>query len=170
MHHKNLSRDGVYVQPKLTKAAIAASFDKDPNFSVTLAVGETIFAQPLFVDGAFGPDGGTQGQDLLIVATELNNLYALDAASGAQVWKTNLGAPVRLANMPCGNLDPYGVTGTPVIDFGSRTIFVDAMTTPDAGTTKQHLIFALSIDDGSIRIGLAGRRRRESHQRRHHVQ
>jgi outer membrane protein assembly factor BamB len=153
MHHKNLSRDGVYVQPKLTKAAITASFNKDPNFSAVLATGEAIYAQPLFVDGAFGPVAGTPGPDLVIVATEQNNVYALNAATGAQVWKTNLGAPVPLADMPCGNIDPFGVTGTPVIDFGSRALFVDAMTTPDAGTTKRHLIFALSIDDGSIRSG-----------------
>jgi hypothetical protein len=153
MHHKNLSRDGVYVQPKLTKAAIAASFNKDPNFSAVLAAGEAIYAQPLFVDGAFGPAGGTPGRDLVIVATEQNNVYGLDAASGAQVWKAPLGMPVPLAGMPCGNIDPFGVTGTPVIDFGSRTLFVDAMTTPDGGTTKRHLIFALSIDDGSIRSG-----------------
>jgi outer membrane protein assembly factor BamB len=153
MHHKNLSRDGVYVQPKLTKTAIAASFNKDPNFNAVLATGEAIYAQPLFVDGTFGPAGGTPGPDLVIVATEQNNVYALNAATGAQVWKTNLGAPVPLADMPCGNIDPFGVTGTPVIDFGSRTLFVDAMTTPDAGTTKHHLIFALSIDDGAIRSG-----------------
>ena len=55
--------------------------------------------------------------------------------------------------MPCGNIDPYGITGTPVIDFASRTIFLDAMTTPDAGTTKKHLIFALSIDTGAIKSG-----------------
>jgi hypothetical protein len=153
MHHKSLSRDGVYVQPAFTKTAITASFNKDPNFSAVLGAGEAVYAQPLFVDGAFGPDGGTQVRDLVIVATEQDNVYALNAASGAQVWKTNLGTPVPLADMPCGNIDPFGVTGTPVIDFGSRTLFVDAMTTPDAGTTKRHLIFALSIDDGSIRSG-----------------
>jgi outer membrane protein assembly factor BamB len=153
MHHKNLNRDGVYVQPAMTKAAITTSFNKDPNFNAVLGTGEAIYAQPLFVDGAFGPDGGTQGSDLVIVATEQNNVYALNAASGAQVWKTNLGTPVPLADMPCGNIDPFGVTGTPVIDFGSRTLFVDAMTTPDAGATKQHLIFGLSIDSGAIRSG-----------------
>ena len=55
--------------------------------------------------------------------------------------------------MPCGNIDPYGVTGTPVIDLGSRTLYVDAMTTPDGGTTKRHLVFAMSIDDGSMKAG-----------------
>jgi hypothetical protein len=53
--------------------------------------------------------------------------------------------------MPCGNLDVYGITGTPAIDAASRTLFVAAMTTN--GTTKKHQIFALSLDDGSPRAG-----------------
>ena len=55
--------------------------------------------------------------------------------------------------MPCGNIDPYGVTGTPVIDPASRTLFLDALTTPDGGTTEKHLIFALSIDTGAVLPG-----------------
>jgi hypothetical protein len=50
-------------------------------------------------------------------------------------------------------MDPLGITGTPVIDPASRTMFVDAMTTPDGGATKKHLVFALSLDDGSTRAG-----------------
>jgi len=145
MHHKNLNRDGLYVQPALTKTA-AAGLHKDTTFVSPPLQGQ-VFAQPLFVDG------GAAGQDLIIVATESNNVYGLDGKTGAQVWMKTLGAPVPLANMPCGNIDPYGVTGTPVIDLGSRTLYVGAMTTPDGGTTKRHLVFAMSIDDGSMKAG-----------------
>jgi hypothetical protein len=152
MHHRNPNRDGVYVQPTLTKAAVAASFNKDTGFNAILGTSEAVYAQALFVDGAAGgSDAG--GRDLVIVATEQDNVYALDATTGAQVWVKSLGSPVPRANLACGNIDPYGVTGTPVIDFASRTLFVDAMTTPDGGTTTKHLIFALSIDDGSIKTG-----------------
>lgn len=147
MHHKNLNRDGVYVEPALTKAA-AAGLTRDPTFNVTLPdPNDLVYAQPLFLDG------GATGKDLVFVVTEANNVYALDGASGAVVWKKNVGVPVPLAKMPCGNIDPYGITGTPVIDFPSRTLFFDAMNTPDGGTTLHHQIFALSIDDGSIRTG-----------------
>src|SRR5205814_855630 len=61
--------------------------------------------------------------------------------------------PVPLDALPCGNIDPLGVTGTPVIDASTRTLFVDAMTTPDGGTTKRHLVFALSIATGATRPG-----------------
>lgn len=54
---------------------------------------------------------------------------------------------------PCGNFDPLGVTGTPVVDAATRTLFLDAMITPDGGRTVRHLVFALSIDDGSTRPG-----------------
>jgi hypothetical protein len=144
MHHKNLNRDGVYVQPALTKTA-AAGLKKDTTFNATFT--GQVYAQPLFVDGL-----GAR-KDLVIVATQSDTVYAFDAASGGQVWMAALGTPVPLAMMPCGNIDPFGVTGTPVIDFASRTLFVGAMVTPDGGATKQYKIFALSIDDGSSKSG-----------------
>jgi hypothetical protein len=145
MHHKNASRDGVYVEPALTKTA-AAGLHKDTTFTSTAVQGQ-VYAQPLFVDG------GGSGRDLIIVATQTNNVYAFDAANGSQVWMKNLGNSVPLAKMPCGNIDPYGITSTPVIDLGSRSVFVGAMTSPDDGTTKKHQIFALSIDDGTTKAG-----------------
>jgi outer membrane protein assembly factor BamB len=141
MHHKNPSRDGLYVQPTFTKAAIAG-LKQDTGFSATVVRGK-VYAQPLFVDG------GTSGPDLVIVATELNNVYALDGATGAQVWTKNLGTPVPLASMSCGNIDPFGVTGTPVIDPASRTMYLSALTL-DGSSKVHHQIFALSIDTGAV--------------------
>jgi outer membrane protein assembly factor BamB len=123
MHHKNPSRDGVYVEPTLTKAAISG-FKRDANFNPVLTNAGEIYAQPLFVDGGAG------GTDLVIVATESNNIYALNAVTGAQVWMVNLGTPLPLAQAMCGNLDLYGITGTPAIDFDSRTLFADAVVIP----------------------------------------
>ncbi len=144
-HHDHDDRDGVFVDAKLTKTA-AAGMHLDTTFQASLA-GET-YAQPLFVDGALG------GKDALIVATEENVVYALDAATGAAIWKTPpLAAPVKLSHLPCGNVDPLGITGTPYVDLATRTIYLGAMTTPDGGTTKRHEIFALSLDDGSVRAG-----------------
>ncbi len=143
-HHAGPRRDGLYVDPTLTRAS-AAAFHVDPSFRATLQ--GAIYAQPLYFAG--GPDG----KDLVLAATEQNEVAALDASSGAAVWTRRLGAPVPLAQLPCGNIDPLGVTGTPVIDPAGRTIYLDAMVTPDGGATKQHLVFALSLDDGSPRPG-----------------
>src|SRR5262249_17046664 len=59
--------------------------------------------------------------------------------------------PVPLSMLPCGNVDPNGVTATPVIDFATRTLYLSAEVL--TGGADTHAIFALSIDDGSIKPG-----------------
>jgi hypothetical protein len=90
---------------------------------------------------------------MIIAATESNNVYALDAVNGSIVWERNVGAPVPAADLECSTFDPMGITGTPVVDLASRALFLDAMTTPDGGATKQHLILSLSVDTGAINPG-----------------
>lgn len=143
-HHLKGTRDGEYVDPLMTREA-AGRIRRDKTFDAP--IGGPVYAQPLHVNN------GPGGKPTLIVATEQNAVAALDATTGAQVWTKTLGYPVPLSQLPCGNIDPLGVTGTPVIDLNSRTIYVAAMTTPDSGRTKQHLVFALSLDDGSTRPG-----------------
>jgi hypothetical protein len=143
-HHLNGTRNGLYVDPLITQKA-ATTTHRDKTFNAPLP--GPVYAQPLYVNN------GPGGRRALIVATEQNAVLALDAASGAQIWMRSLGNPVRSSLLPCGNIDTLGITGTPVIDPNARTIYVAAMTTPDGGRTKQHLIFALSLDDGSTRQG-----------------
>jgi outer membrane protein assembly factor BamB len=63
--------------------------------------------------------------DLVIVATEGNTTWALNAATGAVVWKS---APIPQAILPstCSGLfqGKIGVQGTPVIDHPNNRIFV----------------------------------------------
>jgi len=143
-HHNNPGRTGVYVDPTLTKAS-ATTFHIDPAF--TAHVPGAIYAQVLFVAK------GSSGKDILIAATEENNVAAFDAATGKTVWVRNLGTPVPLSKLPCGNINPLGITGTPLIDPVSRTIFVDAMTMSSNKSIKKHLIFALALKDGSTLPG-----------------
>ena len=144
-HHNSAARSGLYISSTMTRAA-AAGLHREAAFRVPLQ-GPT-YAQPLFWSAAHPGD-----RDLLLVATEQNQVSAVDALSGAVVWQRSLGSPVPLRALPCGNIDPLGITGTPVIDPASRTLFLDALTTPDGGRTKKHFIVALSIDDGSTRPG-----------------
>jgi hypothetical protein len=144
-HHLHPTRDGLYVDPLITQAA-AMTTHRDLSFDGSLA-GQQIHAQPLYVNN--GPNGAAA----FVVATEQNNVVVLDAGDGSTIWTTNLGVPVPGSTLPCGNIDPLGITGTPVIDPDARVIFLDAMTTPDGGATKQHLIYALSLDDGSVMPG-----------------
>jgi hypothetical protein len=144
-HHKDAARTGVFVDAALTKAAVAGMHPV-PGFAAPIQ--GPVYTQPLFLAGALG------GKDVLVIATEANIVYALDAATGTPIWQTPvLATPVPLSKLPCGNIDPLGITGTPYVDLGSRTIYFDAMTTPDGGATKKHEIYALALDDGSVRSG-----------------
>jgi hypothetical protein len=76
------------------------------------------------LDGAVYAEPLVNGSSV-IVATENNSLYAFDAATGAVRWgPVNLGAP-RTANFPCGDINPLGITGTPVIDGGYLYVLAD---------------------------------------------
>ena len=137
-HHNNASRDGLYIDTAFTQAA-AVNLARDTNFSGTV-VGN-VYAQPLYIEG--GPSG-----PVVIAVTESNNVYALNATTGAIVWQRNVGTAIT-SGLPCGNISPLGITGTPIVDLASRSLFLDAETTPSAGTF-QHLIYSLNVDTGAI--------------------
>jgi len=140
--HNSATRDGLFIDKAFTRAA-ASKLRRDTKFSAKIA-GPT-YAQPLYFEG------GPGGKDLVIVATEQNQVTAFSATDGAIVWRKTLASPASRANLPCGNISTLGVTGTPVIDLASRTLVVAAMTL-DGGAAK-HKIFALSLDDGATRAG-----------------
>jgi hypothetical protein len=144
-YHNSLSRDGLYVDPVMTRAN-AALMRVDPSFAAV--TNGQAYAQPLFVDG--GP-GGT---DLVIVGTEENELSAFDARDGHVVWRLDsktLGAPAKSGDLLCGNIRPHqGLHGTGAIDLPSRTLYFDVLT-ETAGPTFHHFIWGVSIDDGSVR-------------------
>jgi hypothetical protein len=139
--HNNISRDGLYVDSAFTRTA-AANLRRDLNFNGTIS--GSVYAQPLSV--ANGPGGAA----MIIVATEANRVYALDAITGNVIWQRNVGTPVS-NGLPCpGNINPLGITGTPVVDLASRSLFFDAVI---AGPTIKHLIFSLNVDTGATRSG-----------------
>ena len=141
--HNNASRDGLYIDAGFTLST-AANLTRDLNFNGVIS--GDVYAQPLYIEGGLnGP--------MIIAVTESNNAYALNATAGTVIWQRNLGAPVPLSRLGCGNIDPVGITSTPVVDLESRAVFIDAFTTPDGGATKQHLIFSLNVDTGAINPG-----------------
>ncbi len=159
-HHNDLARDGVYRDPALTKAAVMGAADSgvgglqiDPSFAGASVIG-LVYAQPLYLAGS----GSTP--DLVIVATEANNVYAFDAATGAQVWTKStetLGMPATtVGDLPCGNITPnVGVTGTPVIDGATRTIYLDAMSIDSSTGARvvKHRVHALEAATGNEKSG-----------------
>ena len=95
-------------------------------------------------------DGTVYGQPLIvgaqvIVATENNTVYSLSAASGAVQWSTHLGTP--RTTITCGNINPLGITGTPVIDNGS--VFAVADIQQSSGSFSFELA-GLNLGTGAV--------------------
>ena len=120
-----------------------------PAFAGSLAAGWStsldgaVYAEPLVVNGA------------VIAATEGDSIYAIDPGNGAILWHRNVGTPVRLSTLPCGNIDPLGITGTPAYDSVTGSLFAVAEV-----TGFQHVLFALDPATGVVRwsrvVDLAG--------------
>jgi len=141
-YHNSLQRTGNYRIGQLTLAA-AAAMHRDTRFKAQFD--GHVYAQPLF----WLPPGSKHG--LVIVATESNGVAALDEATGATVWQAQLAPPVPLDELPCGNIDPMGITGTPAIDPDTATLYLDAQTKTANGA--RHMVYALSLGDGSVKAG-----------------
>jgi len=139
-YHASPDRSGLFVVPGLT-AARAQGVRLDNAFQARL--NGHLYAQPLF----WRSDGGSP---MLIAATESNEVAALDAATGRQLWSRSLGVPVARGALGCGNINPLGITGTPVIDPASQAVYLDAAV---AGQAARHLVFALSLKDGTVLPG-----------------
>jgi hypothetical protein len=136
--HNSVDRTGKFTVPGLTFER-ARSVHADRQFRGK--VSGDVYAQPLHWR-AYGASSG-----MLLVATETNNVHALDAISGNEMWTRSLGAPVDRSLLRCGNIDPLGVTGTPVIDESTGAIYLDAFI--EESSAPHHRVFALSLKDGS---------------------
>jgi hypothetical protein len=166
-YHNNNFRTGANTaESVLTPANVNMnSFGK--LFSCT--VDGYVYAQPLFVPGVNVPGRGLH--NVVFVATEHNTVYAFDAdsagAAGGLLWKTNLGPAAvttiagvftnqdfgtRYNNGSFTDIVPeVGITGTPVIDTNTGTLYVDAFTgEPGGGGLNYfHRLHALKITDGT---------------------
>jgi hypothetical protein len=146
----DLARDAVFVDTAFAKSVISqsGSLKHDTTFTSPTWNGP-VFASPLYYVDA------NLGKDLVIVATDDNEVYALDAASGAKVWNLSpLVPPLTSTNkMACAGSvgPPIGITGTPVIDPATGTLYVNAITMN--GTKPEHQIFAIDLDTGTTRAG-----------------
>ncbi len=92
-----------------------------------------VYGQPLVVGG------------LVIAATEGDTVYGLDRATGQVRWHVHLGTPVPLSALPCGDIDPLGITGTPVYDPATRLVYAVAET-----TGFRHILAAITVPAGKL--------------------
>lgn len=94
-----------------------------------------VYAEPLVVGGR------------VLVATEGDSVYSLDASSGQVQWHTTIGNPVPLSQLPCGNIDPLGITGTPVYDPGTGLVFAVAEVSGPA-----HVLVGIDVNNGQVKV------------------
>ncbi|HEY8761756.1 MAG TPA: PQQ-binding-like beta-propeller repeat protein [Candidatus Dormibacteraeota bacterium] len=82
----------------------------------------------------------------VFAATENDSVYSFDATTGALAWRQHLGDPIRGGSLPCGNIDPSGITSTPVVDPATATIYAAGFVQPG-----RHVLWALDTATGAIR-------------------
>jgi len=123
-YHANMQRTGV----DTTSPAM-----QDVHQAWTSTLDGAIYAEPL-VEG-----------DRVFVATENDSVYALSASTGKIAWRTNVGDPIPRSMLPCGNIDPTGITGTPAIDTDTGTLYAVAFVQPG-----QHEFVAIDSKTGRL--------------------
>ena len=159
-YRNSLSRDGAYLnETVLTPANVnPAQFGKIFSHPVD----GQVYAQPLYLASVTIPGKGVH--DVVFVATEHNSVYAFDADSGAAandhaLWHVNLTdasageTTVSVSDaMHCPSISPeIGITGTPVIDASTNTLYVVAAT--KRGDSFFHRLHALDVATGAERPG-----------------
>jgi outer membrane protein assembly factor BamB len=96
----------------------------------------TVYGQPLLIG------------DLVVAATENDTFYALERSTGKVVWSRHVATPLpKSGQHGCGDIDPLGITGTPVYDQGDGLVYAVAQT-----SDYQHILFGVSVSDGAVKV------------------
>jgi PQQ-like domain len=134
MYHQNPTRTGV--DPG------GSPFVKLTQQWSTGALDGAVFAEPVVVG------------DEVIVATENDSVWAYDLA-GRPLWMKHLATPAPLSliaslGAPCGDIDPLGITSTPVVDMARNEVFVAAEV--KLGQAVAHRLYGLDLTTGAVKL------------------
>jgi polyvinyl alcohol dehydrogenase (cytochrome) len=131
-YHANQARTGAL--------ASGPSFDS-ASVAWTANLGGAVRGQAVSADG------------LIVAATEANRVVALDPASGRVRWSDSLGTPLTsVASVAgCGDIDPLGITSTPVIDTASGTVYAVGEVS-DGNGSVHHQLEGLDVKTGAVRL------------------
>ncbi|MBL8192022.1 MAG: hypothetical protein JNK38_28685 [Acidobacteria bacterium] len=121
------------------------------------AVDGQVYAQPLYVSQVEFADQSVR--NVVYVATEHNSVYAFDADDAEAVdplWQVNLGTSVLSTEISSNYRDlmpEVGITGTPVIDPNSQTIYVVAKSKNTEDGSYHQRLHALHLSTGREQPG-----------------
>lgn len=125
-YHGNGARSGY--------ASTAKRDDTQPKLVWNIPLDGAVYGQPIIVN-----------HGIRIAATENNSVYKL---SGYKVvWRRHLAAPVPRSALPCGNIDPSGITGTPAYDAAHNTVIVVAV----VNSPIRHIAYGLDPGTGAVK-------------------
>ena len=134
--------DGAADWPTYHRDAARSGYDRTMTSVKTLSTAwaarldGAVYAEPLVVGGS------------VIAATENDTVYSLDSSTGSIHWRRSLGTPVPLSDLPCGNIDPLGITSTPAFDAASGRLFVVAELQRSGAIGSE--LFALDPATGNV--------------------
>jgi outer membrane protein assembly factor BamB len=122
-YHATLDRHGVVtgVPPAQRKLTVSGRHRLDA----------AVYASPIVVSHT------------IYAATENDSVYALDIGLHV-LWRRHLGTPATARELPCGNIDPLGITGTPI--YARGTIYVAV----ELGGPPRHELVALDARTGRV--------------------
>jgi len=167
-YHNDNSRDGINTREFALSSSTVATSSFGKLFSC--AVDGAVYAQPLWIRGV-SIAGGTH--NVIVVATQHDSVYVFDADSKPCVtyWHVSLldtlhggtlgEAPVKWNDVGYCYGDIYpevGVTGTPVVDATTKTIYVVSASESNARNSGHcigasgnfyHRLHALDVATGS---------------------
>ena len=162
-HHNDASRSGQNLSESvLTPSNVTpASFGKLFSY----ALDGVAMASPLYVANVTLPDATVH--NVVYVATQHDSVYAFDADGRAagSLWQTSFISPSvgpGVTTVPsddtgeCCDIAPeIGITGTPVIDPATGTLYVVAKTKEISGSTTTYVqrLHALDIATGAEKFG-----------------
>lgn len=127
-YHQNNARTGIQAASSIATAT--------PRWSSGTSLDGAVYAEPLVCGSS------------VFVATEDDSVYSINASTGLVEWRTNLGTPVPGSSLPCGDIDPSGITGTPVIDVNTSTLYAVAFLSTPYG--DGHVLYGLDIHTGAV--------------------
>lgn len=120
-------------------AAVSGGPSLDPARKAwTVNLGGVVQGQPVVADGR------------IFAATEKNRVVALDPRTSRILWSRSLGRPLTNVDAVagCGDIDPLGITSTPVVDLASGVIYVVAEVSTGDGRVH-HELEGLSVKTGA---------------------
>jgi hypothetical protein len=164
-YHNNLSRNGANTQEYALSPATVTSATFGKLFSCT--VDAAVYAQPLWAPNL---TINSAQHNVIVVATQHNSVFAFDADTNSTpctpLWQANLmdsahgglagespvpsSAPGYLVGYGGGDIAPeVGVTGTPVIDPSSNTLYVVSKSVIPSGPSFYQRLHAIDLLTGN---------------------